>query len=47
VHQLLLHQKMKFGLIHKLSTSVQNHNKKNQLILHCFLQQALDIQGTH
>ncbi len=45
-HQLLLHPKMKFGLIHKLSTSAQNHNKKNQLILHYFLQQAPDIQGT-
>jgi hypothetical protein len=46
VHRLLLHPKMKFGLIHKLSTSAQNHNKKNQLILHYFLQQAPDIQGT-
>jgi len=28
VHQLPLHPKMKFGLIHKISTSAQNHNKK-------------------
>jgi uncharacterized phage-like protein YoqJ len=46
VHQLPLHPKMKFGLIHKISTSAQNHNKKNQLILHYFLRQAPDIQGT-
>ncbi len=31
VHQLPLHPKMKFGLIHKISTSTQNHNKKTNL----------------
>jgi hypothetical protein len=34
MHQLPFHPKMKFGLIHKISTSAQSHNKKNQLILH-------------
>ncbi len=46
MHHLPLHPKMKFGLIHKISTSAHNHNKKNQFILHYFLQQAPDIQGT-
>jgi hypothetical protein len=38
--------KMKFGPIHKISTSAKNHNKK-KLILHYFLQQDPDILGTH
>jgi hypothetical protein len=28
MHQLPLHPKMKFGLIHKISTSTQSHNEK-------------------
>jgi hypothetical protein len=45
MHQLPLHPKMKFGLIHKISTSAQ-HNKKNQLILH-YLCSKLQISKEH
>jgi len=31
MHQLPLHPKMKISLIHKISTSAQNHNKKASL----------------